>query len=966
MLHFLTNSILVFSLVLLIGHSDTLQAADTQLDYSKQIAPLFRKYCESCHNVDDPEGKFAIDSYSSLLKGGKHGPALLPGDSKSSRLIRMVKGEAKPVMPPEDSGEKLSLEEIALLVEWIDQGAKGPSGKEPARMKLTVPEIKPTKSVNKPIDFLAWSAANDLIAVARFAEVQILSGNTNKIIHTLKGLPGKVNSVRFSPDGKWLITSSGTTGLFGQAAIWDVSTGKKLKEFVGHRDVLYAAQISPDKKWLATGSYDQRIILWDVASGKIVRQLTGHNGAIFDLAFSPDSTTLASASADATVKVWQVSTGNRLDTLSQPLKEQVSVSFSPDGNYILATGADHRIRKWKFLSRKSAKINPLVHASFAHENPIIQFIFSPDNKLLASISDDRSLKIWDANRIQLLHVQENLPAIPTSVAFSPDSQMALVGFSNGLLQRYPLPSKLSATVEKPSVMTKTPQSVSHSNVIVKPVQIKETEPNNQPSEATVLSSPSVVASGLIESTQPGQTDVDLYRFQSKAGQEWYIETNAARKKSKLDSKIEVLDADGKQIPRVLLRAVRDSYFTFRGKDSKILNDYRIHNWKEMELNEYLYANGEVVKLWLYPRGPDSGFNVYPGTGGKRYTYFGTSPITHALHEPCYIVEPHPIGTELPPNGLPNFTVYYENNDDGRRELGDDSRLIFKAPKTGVYFVRVSDVRGFQGKDFHYELTVRPRKPDFKVTLNGANPRVNAGSGKEIEVVAQRIDGFQGPIQVDITGLPRGLHVTSPIMIQAGHDRAYGLISADSSPGSAVNPDAVVALKPTRENQPITVTATAKIRGAQITHNVNSLGRIQLLEKPKLIVRIATQNIKRSKVIDSNLERIPEKPLELTIHPGETIAAKVLLLRNGYSGVVGFGREYAGRNLPHGVYVDNIGLNGLLLLDNMNERTFYLTAAKWVPETTRLFHIQAAQEGKQTSIPVLLHVKHKEKLASKSQ
>ena len=75
-------------------------------------------------------------------------------------------------------------------------------------------------------------------------------------------------------------------------------------------------------------------------------------------------------------------------------------------------------------------------------------------------------------------------------------------------------------------------------------------------------------------------------------------------------------------------------------------------------------------------------------------------------------------------------------------------------------------------------------------------------------------------------------------------------------------------------------------------------------------------------------------------------------------VVSFGREYAGRNLPHGVYVDNIGLNGLLLLDNMNERTFYLTAAKWVPETTRLFHIQAAQEGKQTSIPVLLHVKHK--------
>ncbi len=966
MLRFLTKSILMLSLIQFINQAEVTKAAEPPIDYSKQIAPLFRKYCESCHNVDDPEGKFVIDSYSSLLKGGKQGPALLPGNSKSSRLIRMVKGETKSVMPPEDSGDKLTAQEIALLEAWIDQGAKGPSGKEPARLTLSVPKIIPEKTVRKPIDFLAWSSSSNLIAIARFSEVQILSGSSNQTVHTLKGLPGKVNSVRFSPDGKWLITSSGTTGLVGQATVWDLSNGKKLKDFVGHRDVLYTAQISPDKKWLATGSYDQRVILWNVASGKIVHQLTGHNGAIFDLAFSPDSTTLVSASADTTVKVWQVSTGNRLDTLSQPLKEQVSASFSPDGNFILATGADHRIRKWKFLSRSSAKINPLVQARFAHENPIIQFIYSPNKKLLASISDDHSLKIWNADQLQLLYVKEKLPAIPTSVAFSPDSQTALIGFSNGLLKRYPIPVNLSIKSNKQSIANHIPETIPHSYGNVKPVHIQESEPNNHPPQATMMSSPSVVAKGLIHSTQPGQTDVDLYRFQSQAGEEWYIETNAARKKSKLDSKIEVLDVNGKQIPRVLLRAVRDSYFTFRGKDSNILNDYRIHNWKEMELNEYLYANGEVVKLWLYPRGPDSGFNVYPGTGGKRYTYFGTSPITHALHEPCYIVEPHPVGTVLPPNGLPTFTVNYENNDDGLRELGDDSRLIFKAPKTGIYHVRVSDVRGFQGNQFHYELTVRPRKPDFKVTLHGVNPRVNAGSGKEIEVVAQRIDGFDGAIQVDITGVPPEFHVTSPITIQAGHNRAYGLITANSFSGTTNNTDAIVALKPTAENQIITVTATAKIRGVQQTHPVNSLGRIQLLEKPKLMVRIAPPNSKRIDFTDEKLESIPEKPLELTIHPGETIAAKVLLLRNGFSGVVGFGREYAGRNLPHGVYVDNIGLNGLLLLDNMNERTFYLTAAKWVPETSRLFHIQAAQDGKQTSIPVLLHVKHKQKLASKTQ
>ena len=81
-----------------------------------------------------------------------------------------------------------------------------------------------------------------------------------------------------------------------------------------------------------------------------------------------------------------------------------------------------------------------------------------------------------------------------------------------------------------------------------------------------------------------------------------------------------------------------------------------------------------------------------------------------------------------------------------------------------------------------------------------------------------------------------------------------------------------------------------------------------------------------------------------------------LERNGFDGEVKFGTEFAGRNLPHGVYVDNIGLNGVTLLKGETERTFFLTARKWVPEQTRLFHLRAAEEGNQTSLPVILHVR----------
>ena len=135
----------------------------------------------------------------------------------------------------------------------------------------------------------------------------------------------------------------------------------------------------------------------------------------------------------------------------------------------------------------------------------------------------------------------------------------------------------------------------------------------------------------------------------------------------------------------MLQAVRSSYFTFRGHNSTDRNDFRMHGAADMEFNEYVYANGEVMKLWLNPRGPDSGFLVYPGYSGDRFTYFGTTAITHALNETCYIVEPHRPDEKLIPNGLPQYTLYYENDDDERRKMGSDSRIAFTAPADGDYW-----------------------------------------------------------------------------------------------------------------------------------------------------------------------------------------------------------------------------------------------------------------------------------------
>jgi hypothetical protein len=646
---------------------------------------------------------------------------------------------------------------------------------------------------------------------------------------------------------------------------------------------------------------------------------------------------LASASGDETVKLWSVATGQRLDTLGQPLAEQYAVAFSPDGRYIVAGGADNRVRVWQFVSKEKQQINPLRYARFGHEGAVVRVAFSADGSMLATASADRAVKLWETQTYTQLHAYPEQPDTAAALAFHPSGKSLLVARMDGSYEFLDVPGAVSSSGDRIASPV-TPVAI----VEDAPMQYSdESEPNDAVDTANAVSLPATVRGAIDGGERAG--DTDLFHFDAKAGQQWMVEINAARSKSPLDSRVEVLDHEGRPVPRVLLRAVRDSYFTFRGKDSDTIDDFRVHNWEEMELNELLYANGEVVKLFQDPRGPDSGFKVYPNTG-KRYGYFDTTATSHALGEPCYIVAPFPPGSELIPNGLPVFQVNYENDDDALRQWGADSRLTFTAPADGTYFVRVTDTRGFHGSDYKYTLTVRPRRPDFNVNIHGAGPSVAAGSGKKFHVTADRIDGFDGEIRVDITGLPPGFHVTTPLVIEAGHLTAYGAIHA--------RPD---AQQPTTENAMATkVSAAAEIDGKDVIKKIGSLGAIKLEPRPQLLATLSPPDQPWSLGVSSAKQ--PVQLPELTITPGQTVTAALRIERNGHKGLASFGNAEAGWNLPHGIFVDNIGLNGVLIPDGATERTIFISAAKWVPETTRTFFLESKEAGNQCTWPVILHVK----------
>jgi hypothetical protein len=455
-------------------------------------------------------------------------------------------------------------------------------------------------------------------------------------------------------------------------------------------------------------------------------------------------------------------------------------------------------------------------------------------------------------------------------------------------------------------------------------------------EAASGSNPMLVRRSETRGKIGAMGETDDYPFTAKAGETWVFEVNAQRSKSKLDSKLAVLDAKGAPVEQVVLQAVRDSWLTFRGKDSMTSGDFRVHNWEEMELNELLYVNGEVVKLHLYPRGPDSGFNVYPGSGDRR-TWFQTTPMSHPLGQPCYIVRAFPPGTDPARNGLPVYRLYYENDDDPERRAGSDSVLRFTAPADGDYRVRLSDTRGFGGDGYDYTLVARGLKPDFNVATAWKDLKLAPESGREIAFTATRLDGYEGPVEVTVSGLPETLSISQPIVIEPGQDRAFATLRSTGTFKGLTEEEAAK----------VKVTASAMIDGKVVAKEAGKAMAVGLLDQQKLRVHLKP---------DGGSGKVgADGVLEFTIHPGETISAIVAADRHGLAGDIAFGKEDAGRNLPHGVFVDNIGLNGLMLQPEDNEKRLFITASKIVRPMVRDFHLVTPAGGGHTTQRVRLRI-----------
>jgi len=490
--------------------------------YAQQIKPFFSRYCLECHNHEEPKGGLNLETYQSLRQGGDNGTVLAPGQAEASRIVRLVEHKDKPFMPPKKAKQPRP-EEIALLRAWIDAGAK-----ENGVARLTVPDIRPKAPVAPPVAALAYHPSGRVLAAGGRGTVYFFDVATGDLQDKWEGLHPRITALAFSQDGKQLAIASSAMGETHEVRLYEVNRDMDmLRSLDGvvlgtHADVIHDLAFSPDGKILASCSYDRLVKLWDTTAKKELRVLKDHSDSVYGIAFRSDSQLLASVAADRAVKVWDIATGRRLYTLGESTDWVYAVAWSPDGRHLAAAGVDKSIRVWQ----ASADGGRVVHSVFAHEAPVLHLTYTTDGKTLYSLSEDRTIKAWDAEHMVERKVYERQPETVLSLAIRPDGKQLALGRYDGAL----------------ILLDTTTGQLQGELLPIKPKPpLAEKEPNDSPRTGQNIKLPATIHGSIGRAG-----DVDYYRFEAKAGQEIGVQIQPLAQ-ARLDVVLQLIDADGRAL-----------------------------------------------------------------------------------------------------------------------------------------------------------------------------------------------------------------------------------------------------------------------------------------------------------------------------------------------------------------------------------------------------------------------------------
>lgn len=386
--------------------------AAEKVNYQEHILPIFRNACLNCHNPDKKKAGLDLSTYAGTLIGADSEKVVSPGDPDGSMLYKCVMHTEEPKMP--QKADKLPGKELALIRQWIEQGAlETANGKPAAASKpkvdlsvdassiakptgpLPMPKTVPIKAVTHPrhpgpLNSLATSPWSPLVALGGQKQVLLYNTETLALLGILPFPEGNPDCVTFSRNGSMLLVAGGQGAKLGRAVLFDITSGKRVAELGEEYDEILAADISPDQTAIATGAPSRILKVYSTADGTLLQSVKKHTDWVTAVAYSPDGKYLASADRAGNLYVWEAKAIREVYHLEGHKGGITALSFRADSRLLASASEDGTIKLWEMGS------GTLYKSINAHSGGVESVNFAQDGKII-SCGRDKLTRLWKAD-----------------------------------------------------------------------------------------------------------------------------------------------------------------------------------------------------------------------------------------------------------------------------------------------------------------------------------------------------------------------------------------------------------------------------------------------------------------------------------------------------------------------------------------------------------------------------------------
>ncbi|MGI9455154.1 MAG: c-type cytochrome domain-containing protein, partial [Aeoliella sp.] len=395
------------------------------LSFARDVRPILRAHCVGCHQPAKAGGEYVMTSYSSLRVSGDSGESpIAAGEPEESFLVDLITPHDGAADMPL-GGEPLDDEQIATIARWIAEGAIDDSSAEAPQFDSEHP---PRYTQPPVVTSLDYSPDGMLLAIAGNHEVRLHRADGTELIGRLIGLAERIETVRFSPDGKRLAVAGGVPALQGEVQIWDVQKQELVHSLMVGFDTARGVSWSPDGKQIAVGcSSDNSVRAFDTDTGEQLLYQSAPNDWPLDTVYSVDASHLVSVGRDMTAKLIEVGTQRFVDNITSitpgALKGGIhSVARHPLRDEILFGGADGVPRIYRMHRQTKRVIGDDANLLFELpplEGRVFSVEFSADGTLIAAGS---SLDGHGAVHVYRMQAEPTTPDDIRGLLFKPTHQ----------------------------------------------------------------------------------------------------------------------------------------------------------------------------------------------------------------------------------------------------------------------------------------------------------------------------------------------------------------------------------------------------------------------------------------------------------------------------------------------------------------------------------------------------------------